>query len=93
MTTIDWIDQFIQSLSLVYIGFIFLHVILGMLQTSYSPWLGRVRALTYDTVEPFLGVFRRIMPPMGGLDLSPMVASFVVLISAQIAQVIINSFD
>ena len=43
MTTIDWIDQFIQSLSLIYIGFIFLHVILGMLQTSYSPWLGRLR--------------------------------------------------
>ena len=92
MTTIDWIDQFIQSLSLIYIGFIFLHVILGMLQTSYSPWLGRLRGLTYDTVEPFLHVFRRVLPPMGGLDLSPMVASFAVLIGAQITQVIINSF-
>ena len=64
-----------------------------MLQTSYSPWLGRLRALTYDTVEPFLGVFRRALPPMGGLDLSPLVASFAVLITAQIAQVVLNSFN
>jgi YggT family protein len=92
MTAADWLSRFVSSLSLVYIGFIFAHVILGMLQTSYSPWLGRARALTYDTVEPFLGVFRRALPPMGGLDLSPMVASFVVLIAAQIAQVLINSF-
>jgi uncharacterized protein YggT (Ycf19 family) len=30
---------------------------------------------------------------MGGLDLSPLVASFAVLITAQIAQVVLNSFN
>jgi len=31
-------------------------------------------------VEPYLSIFRRIIPPMGTLDLSPMVAYFVLIV-------------
>ncbi len=31
-------------------------------------------------VEPYLGIFRRIVPPMGAIDLSPMVAYFVLIV-------------
>jgi len=31
-------------------------------------------------VEPYIGIFRRIIPPMGTLDLSPMVAYFVLIV-------------
>ena len=92
MTTVDWINQFIQSFAYVYALAIVLHVILGMLQTTYSPWLGRLRGLTYDTVDPFLNTFRRILPPMGGFDLAPMIAIFAVLFGSQILQVIVGSF-
>ena len=67
------VEQFLVSLGLVYTGFIFLHIILGYLQLSYSPWLGRLRALTYDTVEPYLRWWRNIIPSAGGLDFSPIV--------------------
>ena len=60
--SISLVEQFIVSLGLVYTGFIFLHIILGYLQLSYSPWLGRLRALTYDTVEPYLRWWRNIIP-------------------------------
>jgi YggT family protein len=90
--TLTVVKEFVYSLALVYSGFIILHVILGMLQLSYSPWLGRVRGLTYDTVEPYLRMWRRILPSMGGLDLSPMIGIFAVFISAQIILVILNSF-
>jgi YggT family protein len=93
MTTVDWINQFIQSFCYVYALFIVLHVILGMLQVTYSPWLGRLRALTYDTVDPFLNLFRRVLPSMGAFDLSPMIAIFAVLIGGQILQVIVGSFN
>jgi uncharacterized protein YggT (Ycf19 family) len=68
--SISLIEQFIVSLGLVYTGFIFLHIILGYLQLSYSPWLGRLRALTYDTVEPYLRWWRNIIPSAGGMDFS-----------------------
>ena len=90
--TVTVIEQFLRSLGLVYTAFIILHVILGMLQLSYSPWLGRLRGLTYDTVEPYLRMWRRILPPMGMLDLSPIVAIFAVNIVVQIAIVIVGSF-
>lgn len=90
--TITVIEQFLVSLGLVYTAFIILHVILGMLQLAYSPWLGRLRGLTYDTVEPYLRLWRRILPPMGALDLSPIVGIFAVNIIIQIAIVIVDSF-
>jgi len=31
-------------------------------------------------VEPYLGIFRRVIPPMGTLDISPMVAYFVLIV-------------
>jgi YggT family protein len=86
------VEQFLFSLGLIYTGFIILHVILGMLQLAYNPWLGRVRSLTYDTVEPYLRVWRNILPPMGMLDLSPIVAIFAVNIAVQIAIVIVDAF-
>jgi len=31
-------------------------------------------------VEPYISIFRRVIPPMGTLDLSPMVAYFVLIV-------------
>ncbi len=41
--------------------------------------------LLYDLTEPLLGFFRRLLPPMGGIDLSPLVA----LIALQFAKMAI----
>lgn len=42
------------------------------------------RGIVYDVyqvigslVEPYLGLFRRVIPPMGNIDLSPIIAYFV----------------
>jgi YggT family protein len=32
--------------------------------------------LLFDLTDPLLGFFRRFLPPMGGIDLSPLVALF-----------------
>ena len=33
-----------------------------------------IQAVLRRLVEPYLGIFRRFVPPMGGLDFSPVVA-------------------
>ncbi len=38
--------------------------------------LGTFRDALGILVEPYLGIFRRIIPPMGGIDFSPIVAIF-----------------
>jgi len=49
-------------------------------------WLP-MRGILYDIqrvlgtlVEPYLSIFRRFIPPVGGLDLSPIIAYFVLQI-------------
>ena len=39
----------------------------------YHPTWGPVMRLVYQITEPVLAPVRRILPPMGGLDLSPLV--------------------
>lgn len=42
----------------------------------HNPYQPVIRFI-YEITEPFLGLFRRFIPPMGPLDLSPIVAFFV----------------
>lgn len=53
-------------------------VIMGWLQMfnalPYSRPIHMIMGILYRLVDPFLGFFRRILPPVGGLDLSPLVA-------------------
>ncbi len=47
----------------------------------YHPTWGPLMRFVYQATEPILAPVRRILPPMGGLDLSPLIvwviASFV----------------
>jgi YggT family protein len=42
-------------------------------QMPYSTWLNRVQRFLYDVCEPYLRLFRRFLPTLGPLDLSPIV--------------------
>lgn len=52
---------------------------------SPPPSVAPAVRVIYDLTEPVLGLFRRYIPPLGGLDLSPLFV-FIILqvISAQI---------
>ncbi len=62
----------------VYQLIIFVWVVLGWLQMynalPYSRPLHIIMEILYRLTEPVLGFFRRLLPPMGGLDLSPLIA-------------------
>ena len=47
----------------------------------------------YRITEPYLGMFRRIIPPLGGiLDLSPLLAFFLLQISEQFILFLLSKF-
>jgi len=66
----------------IYIFVVFAYVILSWLpETRHQRWYHSLGQF----VEPYLGLFRRFIPPMGGMiDLSPMVAIFVLIILSMI---------
>jgi YggT family protein len=58
----------------VYVLLIFAYIIASWVPGGGSPTLERMRQFLYDVCEPYLRIFRRVIPPLGPLDLSPIVA-------------------
>lgn len=74
---IDTLLRFVTALYWVYTILIFAYILMSWVQLPYNVWIGRVRSFLHDTVEPYLRVFRRMIPPLGGIDLSPIIALIV----------------
>ncbi len=77
---VDSVANFLDVFISVYILVIFVYIITSWIRLPYSPWLNRIQRFLYDVCEPYLRVFRRVIPSIGPLDLSPMVAVFALYI-------------
>ncbi|HZC29950.1 MAG TPA: YggT family protein [Gaiellaceae bacterium] len=78
----DAVDQaktFVNVFFVVYTLVLFAYIITSWIRLPYSPWLNRIQRFLNDVSEPYLRLFRRLLPSTGPLDLSPIVG-FVVLI-------------
>ena len=76
----DTIANFVYVFLWVYLLLLFAYILTSWIRLPYRPWLNRVQRFLYDVCDPYLRIFRRFLPPLGPLDLSPMVAIFVLLI-------------
>ena len=75
--TVSTVQDFVAVFFYVYILLIFVYVLTSWIRLPYSlNWLQR---FLYDTCEPYLRIFRRILPALGPLDVSPIVAVFVLV--------------
>ena len=83
---------FVSAFALVYTLIIFAYNISTWLRMPYSPWLNRIQRFLYDVTEPYLRLFRRILPSMGPLDLSPLVATIALWILATALMRILDLF-
>ena len=63
--------SFVQLLSLVLTLLILGRVIVSWTNPTGG---GTLTAFLYQATEPILAPIRRLIPPMGGFDLSPMIA-------------------
>jgi len=74
--------QLVELLFNIYLFSIIIGAILSWFGSmAYNP----VASLLYSLTEPVLRVFRRVLPPMGGIDLSPLIA----IIAIQLGKMII----
>uniref|UniRef100_A0A7C2I0G3 YggT family protein n=1 Tax=Ammonifex degensii TaxID=42838 RepID=A0A7C2I0G3_9THEO len=58
----------------VYSWLIIIRVVLSWIR--HNPYHPAIRFI-YEVTEPYLRIFRRVVPPVGMIDLSPIVAFFV----------------
>ncbi len=73
------VADFLDALITVYTIMIFAYILFSLVQTAgvripYNRFTSAVIGFLNDAVEPYLAIFRRIIPPLGPLDLSPIVA-------------------
>jgi YggT family protein len=85
-------NSFISAFALVYTLVIFAYIIMSWVRVPYSPWLNRIQRFLYDVTEPYLRLFRRILPSMGPLDLSPLVATIALWVLASALMRILDQF-
>jgi YggT family protein len=89
---IDSAQNFVWVFATVYTLVLFAYIITSWLRLPYSPWLNRIQRFLYDVSEPYLRLFRRILPSMGALDLSPWVATIVLWVLASALIRILGEF-
>jgi YggT family protein len=66
------LGNFITSLVWIYTLLILAAVIFSWVRLPYSPGLSRLRHAVDALTAPYLRLFRRFVPPLAGLDISPM---------------------
>jgi YggT family protein len=83
------VADYINTLVLVYIVLIFIRILTSWIpRMPYNRYLAAFLKFVSDVTDPYLNIFRRILPPVrmgpGALDLSPIVATFVLIIVSSI---------
>jgi uncharacterized protein YggT (Ycf19 family) len=89
--TADTVAQFVGTFITVYILLMFAYILTSWVRLPYRPWLNRVQRFLYDVCDPYLRLFRRFLPPLGPLDLSPIVAVISLVVLRQILQSLIHA--
>ncbi len=81
--------HYVNSLFIVFIILIFVRVLLSWVpRLPENPALRAVVDFVHQVTDPYLNLFRRLLPPLGGggmaIDLSPIIAIFVLLIAQRV---------
>jgi YggT family protein len=80
---------YVRTLALVYLVLIFIRIIMSWIpRMPYNRILNAFLTFVTDVTDPYLNLFRRFLPPVrigpGALDLSPIVATFVLIILSSV---------
>lgn len=70
--TASTVQNFVSVFFMVYILLILAYVLTSWIRMPYA--LHRVQRFLDDVCEPYIRLFRRVLPSIGPLDLSPMAA-------------------
>jgi YggT family protein len=84
------VADYVNALFTVYIVLIFANILISYIpRVPYSPPLRAVLDFVTETTNPYLNIFRRFLPPIGGsgfaLDLSPVIG----IIALFVAQTVV----
>ena len=88
------VADYVGALFLVYLILIFIRILLSWIpRMPYYPWLRATVDFVHQVTDPYLNIFRRVIPPLGGggfaIDISPILATLVLIIVGRIVVALI----
>ena len=84
------VQRFVSVFVGVYVLLIFAYIIASWVPAGGSPTLERLRQFLYDVCDPYLRIFRRFIPPLGPLDVSPIVAVVALYVLERVVNTLIG---
>jgi len=77
-TAREEIANYVQAIFYVYTLLIIAYILSSLFfafggRVPYARWSSAVLGFLRDVCEPYLSIFRRFIPPLGPLDLSPII--------------------
>ena len=88
LDTVTAVEHFLDVFVVVYVLAIFLYVLTSWIQLPYS--LRPAHRFLDEVCEPYIRLWRRILPTAGPIDLSPMAAVFALVAADRIAVAILE---
>jgi YggT family protein len=90
------IAEYVNTLVLVYLVLIFIRILMSWIpRMPYNRYLAAFLKFVSDVTDPYLNLFRRFLPPVrlgsGALDLSPIVATLVLIVVSSIVVDLIDT--
>lgn len=85
-TATDLLTSSLANFLNIYLLLLFVRILLSWFQTA--GWAQQAMSFLSPITDPYLNIFRSIIPPLGGIDLSPILAIF----SLQIIASLLTSF-
>ncbi|AOY81119.1 YggT family protein [Moorena producens JHB] len=70
----------LQSFIQIYLVLLIVRILLTWFQTM--DWANQIASVLSPITDPYLNIFRSFIPPLGGIDFSPILAIFVLQIVA-----------
>jgi YggT family protein len=80
MSATELLTNSLANFLQIYLILIIVRILLTWFQTV--GWANQVASFLSPITDPYLNIFRSFIPPIGGLDLSPILAIFVLQIVA-----------
>src|SRR5436305_15082994 len=87
---VDNVAGFVRVFVTGYSLLILAYIITSWVRLPYSVWLNRIQRFLYDVCDPYLRLWRRILPNFGPLDLSPVVGVAFLYILLRVILSILN---
>jgi uncharacterized protein YggT (Ycf19 family) len=78
-TAREQVASYVQAVFWVYTILIIAYILSSLFfafggRVPYARWSSALLGFLRDVCEPYLSIFRRFIPPLGPLDLSPVIA-------------------